>query len=291
MSSDWDSREPRSRTDVSGPVRLAVLLLSGLTGCASAPRAPAASEGSTLGTTGSATGSDEPVERSITASRDDLIRDACAASEGIVVLPTQIATDWSGASITSGREALPIVWCGAGALHLTEIATDNGTTYSLDLTIEHGSSRPVLIWGLAEPGVMTLRLEGESIDGPVTGQGRVVVVHDPALIAATAACEQRGGAFGPMGMTGDWQCDAETVDGDASCRSNADCESLCIPDRYVAVADSSCGPGRDRVELRGHCHHRTVVLGCTCTGIADPVHSCATTGAAMPPLALPMCPP
>lgn len=110
--------------------------------------------------------------------------------------------------------------------------------------------------------VLVMVLGACSAAGAHKTSGPLVVERETPTTAK--ACAAQGGTWKRMGLVGSWQCELRLSDGGKSCRSNADCQGVCL-------APQGAQPGQ---KLSGQCAAVTPLYGCfarVSAGEAEPM--------------------
>ncbi len=197
----------------------------------------------------------------------------CAGHDGLALAPPEIASRWDGGA-----------WCGRGLATITriEIGDDASgrTLYELDAAWAHltyGESLTRVVTGRAAPATLTVRVTGEVDGAPIEASVELASVEDPELAAARAVCAAEGGRFGPVGMAQSLACTRPTHDAGRRCLSSADCEGLCIAERFEDAASSPDGrdcPEGTRLRVHvGHCDEIVPRFGCVAE-LHEPESAC-----------------
>lgn len=211
--------------------------------------------------------------------------DPCAGHDGLALAPPEIASRWDGgALVVGGSGPLVVRWCGRGLATITRIEIGDGasgrTLYELDAAWAHltyGESLTRVVTGRAAPATLTVRVTGEVDGAPIEASVELASVEDPELAAARAVCAAEGGRFGPVGMAQSLACTRPTHDAGRRCLSSADCEGLCIAERFEDAASSPDGrdcPEGTRLRVHvGHCDEIVPRFGCVAE-LHEPESAC-----------------
>ncbi|MBN1772632.1 MAG: hypothetical protein JXB32_15285 [Deltaproteobacteria bacterium] len=141
--------------------------------------------------------------------------------------------------------------------------------------------------GWITAGTYELRARARTPDGfPIAATPAAVVVRNPALEAAQAACRACDGTWSGWGIAGVEGCDCTTRDAGRACTSDAECEGRCMFDGWapldeddpLAAAAPTCADGEQRLVAHGRCSERTKIFGCVSVVGSEPRFDCRRPG-------------